>query len=84
MYQTTQNFLETKVIFRVTEQPFKVPYYAVLIRLLHDRTVPAEDSSINPSSLGRQVLEDIWKGFQAYLDKLSWRDTRLCVSKFTF
>jgi hypothetical protein len=25
------------------------------------------------------VLDDFWKGFQAYLDKLAWRETRLCV-----
>lgn len=64
----------------VTEQPFKIPYYAALTRLLHDRPVPGEESSA--TSLGRQILEDFWKGFQAYLDKLSWRDTRLCVHFF--
>ncbi|EKM59547.1 uncharacterized protein PHACADRAFT_250116 [Phanerochaete carnosa HHB-10118-sp] len=64
----------------VTEQPFKIPHYATLIRLLHDRPVPGEESST--TSLGRQVLEDFWKGFQAYLDKLLWRDTRLCVHFF--
>lgn len=31
-------------------------------------------------SLGKQILEDFWKGFQAYLDKLMWREMRLCVS----
>lgn len=25
------------------------------------------------------MLEDFWKGFQAFLDKLAWRETRLCV-----
>jgi hypothetical protein len=30
-------------------------------------------------TLGRQVLDDFWKGFQSYLDKLAWRETRLCV-----
>lgn len=66
--------------FRVTEEPFKIPYYAALIRLLHERT--EEPSSTPP--IGRQLLEDFWKGFQAYLDKLAWRETRLCVILFPF
>ncbi len=60
----------------VTEQPFKIPYYAALLRLLHDR--PATEGA--STSLGRQILEDFWKGFQAFLDKQAWRETRLCVS----
>lgn len=67
----------------VTEQPYKIPYYAALLRLLHEPTPQGEDvSATQPSpSLGKQVLEDFWKGFQGYLDKLSWRDIRLCVSE---
>lgn len=65
--------------FRVTEQPYKIPYYATILRLLYD--VPAVGSGETAElSLGRQVLDDLWKGFQAYLDKLAWRETRLCVS----
>lgn len=62
----------------VTEQPFKIPYYAALLRRLHDST--EETSAVDGPSLGKQILEDFWKGFQAYLDKLAWRETRLCVS----
>ncbi|KAH9894092.1 cap binding protein 80-PB [Cubamyces lactineus] len=64
----------------VTEQPFKVPYYAALLRLLHDR--PVGDAAPGSLSFGRQVLEDFWKGFQAFLDKHAWRETRLCVHFF--
>ena len=59
----------------VTQQPFKIPYYAALMRLLHEQPEGAE-----APSLGRQILEDFWKGFQSYLDKLAWREARLCVS----
>ncbi|KAI0751203.1 cap binding protein 80-PB [Daedaleopsis nitida] len=62
----------------VTEQPFKIPYYAALLRLLHDR--PSAEGST--TSLGRQVLEDFWKTFQTSLDKQAWRETRLCVQFF--
>ncbi|KAG8218274.1 MIF4G like-domain-containing protein [Butyriboletus roseoflavus] len=71
----------------VTEQPYKIPYYAALLRLLHDpapsetETVQASGSSSLPS-LGKLVLEDFWKGFQGYLDKLAWRDIRLCIHFF--
>ncbi|KAI0829290.1 cap binding protein 80-PB [Trametes gibbosa] len=64
----------------VTEQPYKIPYYAALLRLLHDR--PAADAAPGSPSLGKQVLEDFWKGFQAFLDKQAWRETRLCVQFF--
>ena len=33
-------------------------------------------------TLGKQVLEDFWKGFQAFLDKLAWREIRFCVCLF--
>ncbi|KAJ7122918.1 MIF4G like-domain-containing protein [Mycena epipterygia] len=64
----------------VTEQPFKIPYYVALLRRLHDSTeeMPAPEGT----SLGKQILEDFWKGFQAYLDKLAWRETRLCIHFF--
>lgn len=67
-------------LFRVTEEPFKIPYYATLIRILHDRT----DEPIGTPPIGRLLLEDFWRGFQAYLDKLAWRETRLCVRLLSF
>lgn len=65
----------------VTEQPFKIPYYATLLRLLHEPVADAEDtvSTDGLSALGKQVMEDFWKGFQAFLDKLAWREIRFCV-----
>ncbi|KAG6333085.1 hypothetical protein ID866_6009 [Astraeus odoratus] len=69
----------------VTEQPYKIPYYAALIRSLHDPVTPGANASGEgqpATSLGKQVLEDFWKGFQGYLDKLSWRDIRLCIHLF--
>ncbi|KAF8841289.1 hypothetical protein BDN67DRAFT_989826 [Paxillus ammoniavirescens] len=68
----------------VTQQPYKTPYYAALLRLLHD-PAPSQIETPTPSSapsLGKQVLEDFWKGFQGYLDKLAWRDIRLCIHFF--
>ncbi|KAF8211620.1 MIF4G like-domain-containing protein [Mycena galopus ATCC 62051] len=64
----------------VTEQPFKIPYYAALLRRLHNST--EETPTVDGPSLGKQILEDFWKGFQAYLDKLAWRETRLCIHFF--
>lgn len=64
----------------MTEEPYKIPYYTALLRLLHTNT--PEDGPAT-TSIGRQVLEDFWKGFQAYLDKLAWRETRLCVSRLS-
>lgn len=63
----------------LTEQPFKISYYAALLALLH---VNNDDTGSTPqgSSLGRQVLDDLWKAFQTYLDKLAWREIRLYVS----
>ena len=61
----------------MTEQPFKIPYYATLLRLLHNKSNnPSEDEV----PLGRLILEDFWKGFQGYVDQLAWREVRLCVS----
>ncbi|KAF8632011.1 hypothetical protein AX17_004954 [Amanita inopinata Kibby_2008] len=61
----------------VTEQPYKIPYNTALIRLLHEQP---EGSDV--PSLGRQILEDFWKGFQSYLDKLAWREARFCIQFF--
>ncbi|OCH85443.1 cap binding protein 80-PB [Obba rivulosa] len=68
----------------VTEQPFKIPYYAALLRLLHDPSEEPTEEEPAPGSpsLGKQILEDYWKGFQAFLDKLAWRELRLCIHFF--
>ena len=65
----------------VTEQPYKIPYYAALMRLLHN---PSEPPLPEQPPVGRVILEEFWKGFQSYLDKVAWRETRLCVSFQTF
>ncbi|KAL5508487.1 CBC1 [Sanghuangporus vaninii] len=61
----------------VTEEPYKIPYYAALLRGLDDGAEGNTDTM-----LGKQVLDDFWKGFQGYLDKLAWREVRLCVHFF--
>ncbi|KAJ7666528.1 MIF4G like-domain-containing protein [Mycena rosella] len=67
----------------VTEQPYKIPHYAALLRRLHDSDSTEETPpTTDDASLGKQILEDFWKGFQAYLDKLAWRETRLCIHFF--
>ncbi|KAH9950166.1 MIF4G like-domain-containing protein [Amylocystis lapponica] len=78
----------------VTEQSFKIPYYAALLRLLYDEPDAAADpppedgtdkqmqDAWKASSLGRQILEDYWRGFQTFLDKLAWREIRLCIHFF--
>jgi hypothetical protein len=64
---------------RVTEQPYKIPYYAAVLRLLHE---PQDDGvAMAGPSLGRQLLEDLWKRFHVNVDKRAWRETRLYVSE---
>lgn len=64
-------------ISRVTEQPYKIPYYAAVLRLLHN---PQDDGvAVAGPSLGRQLLEDLWKRFHVHVDKRAWRETRLYV-----
>ena len=58
----------------MTEQPYKIPYYANILRALDEG-----NDGVESELLGKQILDDFWKGFQGYLDKLSWRDVRLCV-----
>ena len=60
----------------VTEQPYKIPFYTALLRSLYN--APDQAESDEPV-LGRLILEDFWKGFQGLLDKVAWRETRLCV-----
>lgn len=62
-------------LYSVTEQPFKIPYYAALLRLLYDR--PASEEATEP--LGRLVLDDFWKAFREFIEKHAWREMRLCV-----
>ncbi|KAL0949059.1 hypothetical protein HGRIS_009157 [Hohenbuehelia grisea] len=81
--------LESKVVqlssiaeaFRiaVTEQPYKIPHYVSLLRLLYD---PPEIEGAEPSQLARQLLDEFWKGFQGYLDQNLWRELRLCIHFF--
>ena len=73
-------------VYSVVEQPYKIPHYAALLRDLYEPSpaLSTEEengsSSTNDVSLGRQILDDYWKGFQAYLDKHAWREVRFCVS----
>lgn len=62
----------------VTEQPYKLSYYATLIRLLHNKSIVVPEEH----PIGRLILEEFWRGFQSYLDQVAWRETRLCVSLF--
>ncbi|KZV61795.1 hypothetical protein PENSPDRAFT_592329 [Peniophora sp. CONT] len=66
----------------LTEQPYKVPYFALFLRRLFDCPAKSEGSTAPDASIGRQVLEDFWKGFQGYLDKLAWREVRFCIHFF--
>ncbi|KAH8102808.1 MIF4G like-domain-containing protein [Phellopilus nigrolimitatus] len=61
----------------VTEEPYKIPHYAALLRALDEAAEETPDTM-----LGKQVLDDFWKGFQVFLDKLAWREVRLCVHFF--
>ncbi|KAF5363779.1 hypothetical protein D9756_000886 [Leucocoprinus leucothites] len=63
----------------VTEQPYKIPFYTALLRNLYNTPDPAQSDA---PVLGRLILEDFWKGFQGYLDKVAWRETRLCIQFF--
>lgn len=63
----------------VTEQPFKIPYYATLLRLLHEKSSNGTEDEV---PLGRLVLDEFWKAFQGYVDQLAWREVRLCIHFF--
>ncbi|TCD60345.1 hypothetical protein EIP91_010329 [Steccherinum ochraceum] len=67
----------------VTEEPFKIPYYATLLRVLSNNSPTTETESIQGPEFGKQILEEFWKGFQTYLDQLAWREIRLCVQFFS-
>ncbi|KAF8583944.1 hypothetical protein K439DRAFT_1411525 [Ramaria rubella] len=70
----------------VTEQPYKIPFYAALLLLLHQ---PSESSATEDDTLseltpiGKLILEDYWRGFQSFLDKQAWRELRLCIHFFS-
>ncbi|KAF7776434.1 hypothetical protein Agabi119p4_4827 [Agaricus bisporus var. burnettii] len=72
-------FLSEALRISVTEQPYKIPFYATLLRNLYNTPDSIHE---NTPVLGRLILEDFWKGFQAYLDKVAWRETRLCIQFF--
>jgi nuclear cap-binding protein subunit 1 len=87
MLSPLTNLPPTDSLASITEQPYKTPFYAALLYYLSIPTsselpVAGEENgsaSAAKPSLGRLILDDFWKGFQAYLDKLAWRETRLCV-----
>jgi nuclear cap-binding protein subunit 1 len=60
----------------VTEQPFKIPYYAALLHHLYS------EGTEGHSPIGPSVLEDIWRGFQSCLDRLAWREIRYFIQFF--
>ncbi|KAF5337350.1 hypothetical protein D9611_002854 [Ephemerocybe angulata] len=60
----------------VTEQPFKIPYYATLLRQLHNKS---DNPTEEETPIGRLILEDFWRGFQGYVDQTAWREARLCI-----
>lgn len=72
----------------MSEQPYKIPYYASLLALLFSPTPVSEDASqedVKPTEstpAGQSVLEAFNKGFQEFLDALAWRELRLCVQFF--
>ncbi|KZV85661.1 hypothetical protein EXIGLDRAFT_725587 [Exidia glandulosa HHB12029] len=73
----------------VSQLPFKAPYYAALLARLYAPRPKPETAEQNgdappedPPRLGRLVLEDYWKGFQTWLDKLSWPELRLSIHFF--
>jgi hypothetical protein len=48
-----------------------------------DTTEPKAEADADASAqapLGAQILDEFAKGFRGYLDRLAWRETRLCVS----
>ncbi|KIY47596.1 hypothetical protein FISHEDRAFT_45060 [Fistulina hepatica ATCC 64428] len=53
----------------ITEQPFKIPFYVPLIRLMYFE-------NNGDHGLGRRVVEELWRGCQAALDGLARADGR--------
>ncbi|KAG8900835.1 hypothetical protein FRB99_005740 [Tulasnella sp. 403] len=63
----------------ITEQPYKIPFYANLITSLYvECSRDSQSGKGLPISI-RAVMEDFVKGFQTYLDGLKWLQLRLCA-----
>ena len=62
---------------RVTQQPFKIPYWATLLALV--KPPPALENPDAPVNWSHKLLDDFCKQFQGFVDKLEWREMRLCV-----
>jgi hypothetical protein len=62
------------LVYSITQQPFKMPYWATLLTLVNG---PEQADEEIPWS--NKVLDGLVKAFQASLDKLKWRDLRLYV-----
>ena len=69
-------------MFRVTEQPYKIPYYAAVVAYLYADAPGESEGGSGMQAAVRAVMEDFVKGFQVYLDELKWLQLRLCVSLF--
>lgn len=61
----------------ITQQPFKMPYWAALLCL-----VKGPEGATVDTPWPNKLCEDIVKGFQTQLDKLHWRDIRLYMHFF--
>ena len=61
---------------RVTQQPFKIPYWATLALVKPPLSLDNLDAPIN---WPHKLLDDFCKQFQGFVDKLQWREMRLCV-----
>jgi len=62
---------------RVTQQPFKIPYWATLLALV--KPPLSLDNPDAPVNWPHKLLDDFCKQFQGFVDKLQWREMRLCV-----
>ncbi len=62
---------------RVTQQPFKIPYWATLLALV--KPPLSLDNPDAPINWPHKLLDDFCKQFQGFVDKLQWREMRLCV-----
>jgi hypothetical protein len=72
----------------VTEQPFKIPFYAALLRSLYEPVVKTEEdvkteneTESDDKTVGAKILDEFVRGFLSYLDSAAWRETRFCVSQ---
>jgi hypothetical protein len=64
----------------ITEQPFKIPCVAALFSLIAQRPDSSDDALETAApSPAQPLFQELCKGFQTSLDRLSWRDLRLTV-----